>query len=279
MKHQPSLQSYRRQGQAIAIGTPIGLAMLILTPGVSGEAIAAYVPPPGTSAPASGSTSTNTVRGGCTADFAGTLTPLAPKDHIGHTTSTQPTVAWFNPEPTAYPMEFRIVEYTSDQQFAPVYETEFLSTDYTSSKGIGQFDLSTTPITLSPGKSYRWQVVLVCNPIAPSESLMAEADLMVSPVTAATPVTTASLTERVVQYAGSGFWYEAMAEALSIDSAEAKAIQVDLLETLVSLDHSSRQPSAGDGDGSDQEDPETSIDTEESHGDRLQQVIDILSRP
>ena len=252
----------------------MGAAIALLHPWFSIHAIAAYIPPADASAPSSGGT--NTVRGGgCTGISAATLTPLAPQDHIGHTASTQPTLAWFTPETEPYTMEFRIVEYAADQQFLPIYETEFLSTDHTSSNGIGQFQLHNTDITLSPGKSYRWQVVMVCNPSSPSESLLAEADLVVAPVNLPPqPNPTAPIAERVDTYAMAGLWYDALAEALSIESPDAQRTQLQLLDTLVTLDQVAHSSTASDGDR-----PTIDSEDEMTHGDRLQQVIDILSLP
>ena len=186
-------------------------------------------------------------------------------------------------------MEFRIVEYGTNHQtnqpFSPVYETEFISTERTSVQGIGQFDLSEANVTLTPGKSYRWQVVLVCNPSFPSESLMAEADLMVAPMPSAiTPMATDSLNHRVDTYASAGLWYDAMAEAVSIDSSDAQNIQTELLEALV--DMAQEAPTSVDTvptlpaiDGVIEASLTDDAEATSLQGNRIQAVINSLTAP
>ena len=236
--------------------------------------MAAYTPPVDASAPDRGSTSTNIVRGGgCTGTSPASLTALAPQHHIGQTASTQPTIVWFTPETDSYTIEFRILEKLGNQQFSPVYSTEFDSANHTNSIGIGHFDLSTTDITLTPGKSYRWQVVVVCNPLFPSESLMTDADLDVMERSIASIPDTLTLDERVKAYAAEGVWYEAMAEAVTLDSEAAWQAQTSLLEDLLMVE----QDKAGDRDV----DLNSVIPSESTNSspyiEQLQDVIEALS--
>lgn len=252
--------------------TSIAVAIIAL------PSMAAYIPPVDASAPDRGSTSTNIVRGGgCTGASPTSLTALAPQHHIGQTASTQPTVVWFTPETDPYTMEFRILEKLGNQQFSSIYSTEFDSTDHTNSLGIGHFDLSTTDITLTPGKSYRWQVVVVCNPLFPSESLMTDADLEVTERSIGSIPASLSLDERVKAYASEGVWYEAMAEAVmaeavTMDSETAWGGQTSLLENLLTVE----QEKAGDRnmDLNSATNPESS--SLSPYIDQLQGVIEAL---
>ena len=237
--------------------TATSVAMTMMTH----PSMAAYIPPADASAPDEGSTSTNIVRGGgCTGTSTASLTALAPQHHIGQTASTQPTLVWFTPETDPYKMEFRILEKLGHQQFSSIYSTEFDATDQTNALGIGRFDLSTTDITLTPGKSYRWQVVVVCNPLFPSESLMADADLEVTERPISSLPATLSLDERVNAYAAQGVWYEAMAAAITSDSEAARWVQNNLLADLLTVEQETN--------------PESLNPT--PYIDQLQDVINIL---
>lgn len=221
-----------------------------------------YEPPPN-SAPRSGSATPATVRGGgCSAASTTGLVPLAPQTHIGHTQSTQPTFAWFTPETEPYPVEFRIAEYLPEGGLRVIYSTEFESTAKTLPSGITAFSLSDTDFSLTPNQRYRWQAVLVCNPNRPSESLVTEADIFVeesmdslSPIPSET-----SAAERAELYAGSGFWYDALAEALRANSDGQSTVKITLLEDLAAIEANEEQE-------------DTVV---ESYSDRLRQVIDII---
>lgn len=241
----------------------IAASTVTLSLGTVAPALAEYVPPPQQSAPRSGSTTTNVARGGgCSAASTTGLIPLAPQTHIGQTQHTQPTFVWFTPEREPYLVEFRIAEHLPDGQFRVVYATEFESSDRTLPSGITTMSLSETDISLSPDKTYRWQVVLVCNPNRPSESLVAEADIVVvnpsSSLNAALSTATAA-TERANLYAEAGLWYDAMAEALSIGPG-TQSIHISLLEDLAALEE--QQDRAGNHSVFDL-----------SFSDRLRQVI------
>ncbi|MGB3493681.1 MAG: DUF928 domain-containing protein [Elainellaceae cyanobacterium] len=200
---------------------------------------ARYVPPE-RSAPRPGSTAPGTSRGnGCSSASTAGLVPLAPQAHIGLTQTVQPTIAWFNPETEDYTIEFRIAEHLPDGGFNIVYETEFTSAEKTLPSGITVVSLEATDTELAPGKTYRWQAVLVCDPNRPSESLVAESDIQVisaSDDLEATLLTLATASQRADFYASQSLWYDAMGEVLMADDDEAQAVQLDFLNDLALLE-------------------------------------------
>ncbi|MEL6322457.1 MAG: DUF928 domain-containing protein [Cyanobacteria bacterium J06626_14] len=226
-----------------------------------------YIPPQDASAPRPGRTATGGIRGGgCSASATTGLVPLAPQNHLGQTTSTQPTFAWFNPERESYLTEFRVAEYVPNDRFQVVYQTEFESTEALLPSGISMLSMSETETYLSAGKTYRWQVVLVCDPNRPSESLVINVDFTVtdapsSLTTSLSSATTAS--DRFVLYGEAGFWYDAFDEALEASANDPEA-QLVLLTDL-----------AANAENSDDSNSEST--TEDTDGDRLRQVIDIIT--
>ena len=242
----------------------VTVSTAVFSLGAIAPVFAGYVPPQGGSAPQSGSTINNAVRGsGCSAASTTGLIPFAPRAHIGQTISTQPTFSWFTPESDPYLTEFRVAEYRPDGQLHVIYRTEFESTDNLLSSGISTLSLNDTDVHLSPGQIYRWQVVLVCNPNRPSESLVAEADISV--IDSSTELdtaleTTTTATERAALYAESSLWYDALGEAVNTDTPD---IQVSLLEDLAAIEEQA-------------DEAERISETEISYSEHLQQVIDAI---
>ncbi|MEB3357395.1 MAG: DUF928 domain-containing protein [Synechococcales bacterium] len=225
--------------------------------------LANYVPPSDGPAPRA-STPGGVRTGGCSAAATTGLIPLAPKSHIGQTVSTQPTFAWFSPEGDSYLTEFRVAEHRDDGGFEVIYKTEFDSDTKVLPSGITAFSLSETDVQLSPGTVYRWQVVLVCNPNRPSESLVAHADITVVDASTIDVTTVPDAVERSLRYAEASLWYDALREALTADSANGQDIQISLLEDLVAIeDQADRAENEAMG--------------EVPHGDRLRQVIAAIS--
>jgi len=226
--------------------------------------LAGYVPPSNGTAPRAGSTAPGGVRtGGCSAASTTGLIPIAPQTHIGQTASTQPTFAWFSLESDSYLTEFRIAEYRDDGGFNVIYKTEFDSDAQVLPSGITTVSLSGTDVRLSPGTTYRWQALLVCDPNRPSESLVAEADITV--VDASTPDVSSATdaAERSLLYAEAGLWYDAIGAALTADSADGRDIQITLLEDLAAIEEQANRA----------ENDENDMVGAVAHGDRLRQVI------
>jgi Domain of Unknown Function (DUF928) len=213
----------RRQRHAL-----IASLILMLSIGIAPLALAKYRPPPNPSAPKD--RGTNTTRGGsCDRTATVGLTPLVPFSHIGQTSSQRPTFVWFVPDRTPHPLQFRL--FKSNGQ--PLYRTEMQS-----QSGIMQFTLPADRPPLTIGQSYRWQVVLVCDPQAPSRNVLAAADIQVveSAASLQTQLAAASTPQQQSDlYAEAGLWYDALAAALKApETAQNQSAVLDLIGSLAS---------------------------------------------
>jgi hypothetical protein len=88
---------------------------------------------------------------------------------------------------------------------------------------------------LAIGQSYVWQVVLVCNPKAPSMNVVATANIAVVKPSAALQTQLAAAQtpqQRIDLYAESGLWYDALAEARKNPIDQAAIL--NLLDALAS---------------------------------------------
>jgi hypothetical protein len=212
-----------------------GIASLILSVSLSivPVALAKYTPPKKPSAPKE--TGTNTTRGGsCEANSALGLTALVPFSHVGETISGHPTFTWFVPDRSFHLMQFRLFSSTGQ----PLYRTEMQS-----QPGIMQFSLPPNLPPLTIGQSYKWQVVLVCEPRVPSMNVVATAEIqVVQPAESLQAQLAAAQTpqQRIDLYAGAGLWYDAIAEARK--ASETSQNQTPLLELLDALASSEAQP-------------------------------------
>ncbi|MBW4491483.1 MAG: DUF928 domain-containing protein [Trichocoleus desertorum ATA4-8-CV12] len=162
------------------------------------------------------------------------LTTLVPLSHVGQTSSQHPSFFWFVPERQAYPLQFRL--FTSNGQ--PLYRTQLQS-----QAGIMQFSLPQSQPQLAIGQTYRWQVVLVCDPQVPSRNVVAAAEIEVVKPDASLQTQLAAAPTPQQQsnlYAETGLWYDAIAAALK--ASETAQTQSPVLDLLDSLAASEAQP-------------------------------------
>ncbi|MEG3863738.1 DUF928 domain-containing protein [Microcoleus sp. herbarium12] len=212
-----------------------GIAALILSVSfwIAPVALAKYTPPPNPSKPKE--TGTNTTRGGsCEGDSAAVLTALVPFSHMGQTISGHPTFTWFVPDRSPHLMQFRLFSSTGQ----PLYRTEMQI-----QPGIMQFSLPPNLPQLSIGQSYKWQVVLICDPNSPSRNVVAAAEIqVVQPAASLQAQLAAAQTpqQRIDLYAGAGLWYDAIAEARKV--SETSQNQTPVLELLDALANSEAEP-------------------------------------
>jgi hypothetical protein len=187
---------------------------------------AGYKPPKTPSAPKQpGSNITRS--GSCSPNAMGELTVLAPFSHVGQTTSTHPTFAWFVPDQASYPLEFRL--FLNQQR---LYRTEMQS-----QPEIMQFTLPQTQNGLAVGQNYTWQVVLVCNPNSPSANIVAMAEIGVVKASVELQRQLATLQnsqQRANLYAKQGLWFDALAEALKEPANQP--IVLNLLDSLANVE-------------------------------------------
>jgi len=187
-----------------------------------------YNPPPpngdSSSNPSGGS------RGLCGSRSGVSLLAIAPQVHIGQTSSTRPTLAWYVPEATPYDMVFQLFQGDATE---PLYDVQI-----TSQQGLMTWSLPANAAALTVGETYRWRVILICDRNRPSLSVRDGAALTV----VASPRTSliATATDSVAyarQMATAGFWYDALAATLSTPATPAlRSLRVELLQELAELE-------------------------------------------
>lgn len=215
--------------------TVISLPLVLASP-LSSSAWAGYRPiNPSRPVVRTGSTAT---RGGCqaaattnpTAPFA--IAPLAPRDHIGLTSATRPTLTWYVTEPQSYPIELALFAYGASGRGALIHKFKLPS-----QPGMMQWTLPADQPGLQVGQSYVWQVALLCNAQRPSKNPWVESVLTVVELPAAVQRTLATTTDpaqRINAYADANLWYEAIAETLRHPAA--KPLRLTLLQQLSELE-------------------------------------------
>jgi Domain of Unknown Function (DUF928) len=148
-------------------------------------------------------------RGG---DALPAVSVLAP-DHVGLTTSEQPTLYWFISKATPVRVELTLID---AQGTAPLIE---LSVDGKSA-GLQRLDLAAHNVRLKPDVEYQWSVSLVPNAQERSNDTMSSG--VVKRVAldrdTAARVAAARTEQRATVLAASGIWYDALA-ALSDEIA------------------------------------------------------------
>jgi hypothetical protein len=189
-------------------------------------ALAKYVPPAKPSAPKD-TLPRITRSGSCNAKVSGQLMALAPVSHVGQSVSKRPMFVWYVPDQESYPLEFWLL----DVEGQPLYQANLPS-----QPGLMQFSLPPDQPDLRAGQTYRWQVVMICNPNSPSESVIIEATInVVEPPLGLPTQLAASRTpqQRIDLYSENGLWYDALAEAIKGDrSRRYPSVVADLLNSL-----------------------------------------------
>ncbi len=159
---------------------------------------------------------------------------LAPNQQPGKTASSRPTFAWFVRDADGLPMEFRLYEQTA-AGFQLIQEIK--GDRLKSSPGIMVLPPAPTMPDLTPGKNYRWQVELICNPDSPSGNLFAESELQ---VVAIQPQLKSQLqqqrdrTKQAELYAQANLWYDSLSVAFSPrnNRTDLKDLQLSLLNKV-----------------------------------------------
>lgn len=140
---------------------------------------------------------------------------LAPNQQPGKTGASRPTFAWFVRDAKSLPMEFRLYEQTADG-FQLVQEVK--GDRLKSTPGIMVLPPDPTMPELAPGKRYRWQVELICDPDNPSGNLFAESELQVVAIQPQLRSQLRQQHDRAKQaqlYAQANLWYDSLSVAFS----------------------------------------------------------------
>jgi hypothetical protein len=192
--------------------------------------MAEYQPPADQKSPAGYTQSTGS-RGGCEVNGETALTTLAPQRHIGQTTSTHPTFAWFVPDSKSLPLEFALYKYTPSGDIKLAYKTGLRTTP-----GIMKLSLPKSHLGLMLGERYIWQIAMLCDPNHPSNDVVAKAEIErveMSPTLASKLFKIRDRTSKIELYAQAGLWYDALGETLwGASQKEAGS----LLEELAQLE-------------------------------------------
>lgn len=182
-----------------------------------------------------GSTGT---RGSCEETSQPTsLTLLAPQEHIGRTTSFHPTFAWYVPSQQPMATELTLFEYGPKGR-----GKEIKTFQLQSSPGMMQWRLPTSEPGLNVGKTYLWQVTLICNRLRPSQNPWMEALVEVTAAPSRLKTVLSQTTDplqKAKAYAEAGFWYDALAE--TFDTPAARSFRLSLLEQLSRLETSQQK--------------------------------------
>lgn len=261
----------------------LAICLWCLSIGMTNPAQAEYKKPKtptGNDAPNSQTTSIAATRGICNSasDSAkqktnsATLTALAPYSHVGQSSASNPTFAWYIPDRESYPMEFWLYEFNPssyDGKGKQVYQAKLAS-----SAGIMTHTLPQQQVSLSPGKTYIWQVAVICNPNSPSQSLVVSNRLK---IVAADPTVAAQLNNskdtnpvtRAEIYAQAGLWYDALAEVATMQKdSQAQDFTLKLISQLAATEQpDNHSPSAANA---------KEAQLIETHQQNLQQIIGIL---
>jgi hypothetical protein len=114
-----------------------------------------------------------------------------------------------------------------------------------SKSGIMQRSLSRNHPGLSINQTYRWQVIIFCNPNRPSTALVTEAlvkVVQINPTLKKQLATTNDPLEKAELLAKSNFWYDALDESFKNSNKKlVKNYQLNLLENLASLEETSQK--------------------------------------
>jgi hypothetical protein len=276
----------------------LAICLWCLSLGMTNSALAEYKKPPtptGNDAPDAQTTSIAATRGVCNPASdnseqktnTATLTALAPYSHVGQSSATHPTFTWYIPDQESYPLEFWLYEFdpaSYDGKGKQVYQAKL-----SSSAGIMTLALPQQQASLSPGKTYIWQVAVICNPNSPSQSLVVNNRVKIVPVdptittqlnnsqnsdypkglaSRRAPRTLTDRTKKADIYAEAGLWYDALAEVATMpNNPQAQALTLKLISQLAATEQPDNSPSAGN-------DKETKLI--ETHQQNLQRIVEAL---
>jgi hypothetical protein len=215
----------------------LSASILTLLLSIVSAVSAQYKPPSNQRPPRGNSISSGHRGGGCLRIAQIPLTTLAPQKYVGHSVSSRPTFAWFVPDTESYKIEFALYEYSANNNKKLITRIPLES-----SPGIMKLSLPETIPDLTVGKSYLWQVAIICNENSPSTDLIASAEIEITELKADVKRSLDAAKEPLKKaevYANAGLWYDALREALTADNTpESRAMISNLLEEVADMESS-----------------------------------------
>lgn len=171
---------------------------------------------------------------------APTFATLAPYEHVGQSANTNPTLTWYIRDRESYPVEFGLYEFDPTKYNGT--GKQIYQTSLSSSMGIMTHSLP-TEVSLVPGKTYVWEVAVICNPNSPSQSLVANNRIEIVEIASATAsqldLAENSATKADI-YAQSALWYDALAEVTaSPKDPTAQDATIKLISQLAAMEGNS----------------------------------------
>jgi hypothetical protein len=219
----------------------LGLSLLVGCSMLAAPAALAikYKKPPQPTAPRY--TTGGGVRGGCDGNAPVGLTALAPiSGHVGQTSSTRPTIAWYSPNPE---LPMKLMWYRQGDLKETSISTQDVIVD---KRHPGMMQLK-FPQELAVNQVYAWRVVVDC----PSKDLAYSASQIVAiaEIKVVKPSSDVQIKldraqglEKAELYAEEGFWYDAWAQALSLPpNSPSQETQRALLSTLLEMENATLQ--------------------------------------
>lgn len=164
------------------------------------------------------------------------LTVLAPKTHVGESSSSHPTLAWFifnaseKVPMLASDIKLELYEINSNKLPQLITQPIFLKM----SPGIMKYSLS--EIQLNKDKSYLWQIAVRClNGEVIQSAELRIVEMPSSLIKALTiPTNTA---KKVDLYAEAGLWYDALTEAFSLaENGKLGEVGSNLVQSLAQVE-------------------------------------------
>jgi len=160
------------------------------------------------------------------------LAVLAPEE-IGLTARASPDLYWYLSKDDSRPAVFALIR---DDWIEPVIE---LDLGEHTSRGIGKVALADSGVRLEAGILYEWSIALVTDPEVRSKDVVSSATLLLREPNAELlrNLEVDNRVDEAVLYAGSGYWYDAIAVLSAgidagADIAALRSIRADLLEQV-----------------------------------------------
>lgn len=198
-------------------------------------------PPPQTTGTSGGSRGCETLSK-TSSNNTPALILLAPTQRFGQTVTTRPTFAWFVRDSNSWQMEFRLYEYDTASKKSRLVK-EIKDENFKSSPGIMVMALSNPE--LSVGKSYLWQVELVCDANRPSGNPFAMGAMKVVPVPLSLKTKlsqTHDTLSKATLYAQADLWYDSLKVVLAApNEPKLEEVKSTLLKQVATIPETAMQ--------------------------------------